>query len=596
MGELTFFLGLQVMQRDDGIFISQDKYMADILKKFDFSSVKTASTLIETNNALLKDEEAEDVNVNLYRSMIGSNIEIRHHFIKDSYEKRLIQVIKIHTDHNVADLLTKAFDVSSDVFGVKAGSCKVSAARQKLVLLSKINDVKQIHAIVDGKTVVISESSVRSDLHFNDGDGITCLSNDEIFIDLVEPFNDVYVTPAHTKNVFTNMKRQNKDFTGTVTLLFASMLVPQVVKGEGSGQPFEPQPPSSTTPPSHEDQVTTFASQPQKTHTPRRTKRGRDTKIPQSSGPPKKVCDETVYTGEDDRVVRAATTATSLEAEQESGNINKTRSTTTLNESSPQGTGSSSGPRCQDITLRDADPHTRFETASKQSRAPPLLEFNASGSGEDSLEHLDDLTNFAPPTLYDSPLPGVLALEQSKTAQDLVIKRLQKKVKRLKNKQRARTPGMNLFKIGDIDDNRDDIDDMVDEAMENIERDTVNVVGAVNTTTTGVSAASVSVTTTSVSISTVEPRTPPTAITTVFKDEDLTIAQTPVKMRSEKAKEKGVAFRDVKESARPIKILPTIDPKDKGKFIMQEPEKPPKNPRIAQIQLDEELAKRMHEE
>ncbi|GKG42554.1 putative ribonuclease H-like domain-containing protein, partial [Tanacetum coccineum] len=42
MGELTFFLGLQVMQRDNGIFISQDKYMADILKKFDFSSVKQA--------------------------------------------------------------------------------------------------------------------------------------------------------------------------------------------------------------------------------------------------------------------------------------------------------------------------------------------------------------------------------------------------------------------------------------------------------------------------------------------------------------------------------------------------------------------------
>ncbi|GJW84409.1 putative ribonuclease H-like domain-containing protein [Tanacetum coccineum] len=72
MGELTFFLGLQVMQRDDGIFISQDKYVADILKKFDISSVKTASTLIETNKALHKDEEAKDVDVHLYRSMIGS--------------------------------------------------------------------------------------------------------------------------------------------------------------------------------------------------------------------------------------------------------------------------------------------------------------------------------------------------------------------------------------------------------------------------------------------------------------------------------------------------------------------------------------------
>ncbi|GKC58014.1 retrovirus-related pol polyprotein from transposon TNT 1-94 [Tanacetum coccineum] len=62
----------EVMQRDDGIFISQDKYVADILKKFDFSLVKTASTPIETNKALLKDEEAEDVDVHLYRSMIRS--------------------------------------------------------------------------------------------------------------------------------------------------------------------------------------------------------------------------------------------------------------------------------------------------------------------------------------------------------------------------------------------------------------------------------------------------------------------------------------------------------------------------------------------
>nr|GEU40847.1 uncharacterized mitochondrial protein AtMg00810-like [Tanacetum cinerariifolium] len=61
-----------VMQRYNGIFISQDKYVADILKKFDFYSVKTISTLIETNKALLKDEEAKDVDVHLYRLMIGS--------------------------------------------------------------------------------------------------------------------------------------------------------------------------------------------------------------------------------------------------------------------------------------------------------------------------------------------------------------------------------------------------------------------------------------------------------------------------------------------------------------------------------------------
>ncbi|GJW56432.1 putative ribonuclease H-like domain-containing protein [Tanacetum coccineum] len=56
MGELSFFLGLQVKQKSDGIFISQDKYVAEILKKFDFASIKTASTPMETNKALVKDE------------------------------------------------------------------------------------------------------------------------------------------------------------------------------------------------------------------------------------------------------------------------------------------------------------------------------------------------------------------------------------------------------------------------------------------------------------------------------------------------------------------------------------------------------------
>nr|GEV99675.1 hypothetical protein [Tanacetum cinerariifolium] len=214
--ELTIFLGLQVKQKEDGIFISQDKYVAKILKKFDFMSVKTTSTLIETKKPLVKDAKVGEVDVHLYRSMIGSlmyltafkldimylkgqptlglwyprestfdleaysdsdyaganldmksttgeyvaaasccgqvlwiknqmldygfnfmntkiyidnesiicivknpvfhsktnHIEIRHHFIRYAYEKKLIQVLRIHTDDNVADILTKAFDVS----------------------------------------------------------------------------------------------------------------------------------------------------------------------------------------------------------------------------------------------------------------------------------------------------------------------------------------------------------------------------------------------------------------------------------------------------------------------------------------------------
>nr|GEX20376.1 hypothetical protein [Tanacetum cinerariifolium] len=64
--------GLQVKQKDDGIFISQDKYVAKTLRKFGFTDVKSASTPIETKKHLLKDHDGEDVDVHIYRSMIGS--------------------------------------------------------------------------------------------------------------------------------------------------------------------------------------------------------------------------------------------------------------------------------------------------------------------------------------------------------------------------------------------------------------------------------------------------------------------------------------------------------------------------------------------
>nr|GFA47832.1 hypothetical protein [Tanacetum cinerariifolium] len=72
MGELTLFLGLQVKQKKDGIFISQDKYVAEILKKFGLSEGKSASTPIDAEKPLLKDSDGKDVDVHTYRSMIGS--------------------------------------------------------------------------------------------------------------------------------------------------------------------------------------------------------------------------------------------------------------------------------------------------------------------------------------------------------------------------------------------------------------------------------------------------------------------------------------------------------------------------------------------
>ncbi|GKC49422.1 putative ribonuclease H-like domain-containing protein [Tanacetum coccineum] len=72
MRELTFFLGLQVTHNEDGIFISQDKYVAEILKKFNNTDVKSASTPVDLEKPLVKDGDVDDVDVYLYRSMIGS--------------------------------------------------------------------------------------------------------------------------------------------------------------------------------------------------------------------------------------------------------------------------------------------------------------------------------------------------------------------------------------------------------------------------------------------------------------------------------------------------------------------------------------------
>ncbi|GJR46676.1 hypothetical protein Tco_1314779 [Tanacetum coccineum] len=92
------------------------------------------------------------------------------------------------------------------------------------------------------------------------------------------------------------------------------------------------------------------------TQKPRKPRK--DTHVPQSSDPIENVADEAVHKELCDSLVRAATTASSLEAEQDSGNINKTQSKATPNESSSQGTNSSGGPRCQE-TMGDTIAQTR---------------------------------------------------------------------------------------------------------------------------------------------------------------------------------------------------------------------------------------------
>ncbi|GKE74674.1 hypothetical protein Tco_1536715, partial [Tanacetum coccineum] len=90
------------------------------------------------------------------------HIEIRHHFIRDAYEKKLIQVLKIHTDDNVADLLTKAFDVSRMVLLLGLGKMMLFGLA-KLVLPSKVGAAKHKSWYCQAKLVLPGIKVFRAD-------------------------------------------------------------------------------------------------------------------------------------------------------------------------------------------------------------------------------------------------------------------------------------------------------------------------------------------------------------------------------------------------------------------------------------------------
>ncbi|GKB02207.1 hypothetical protein Tco_0830296 [Tanacetum coccineum] len=155
----------------------------------------------------------------------------------------------------------------------------------------------------------------------------------QIFLDknkrFLKPHNRKYIAPTLTPKLFSNMKR---GFSGEHTPLFPSMLALQAEEGEGSGNPSEPQPPPSTAQHTHEEPIPNIKSSlPQKTQSPRQAL-NKDTELPQTSVPIPNVPYEAVHQDMGDSVERAATTATSLEAVQDSSNTAKTQSTETPTE------------------------------------------------------------------------------------------------------------------------------------------------------------------------------------------------------------------------------------------------------------------------
>nr|GEW24887.1 hypothetical protein [Tanacetum cinerariifolium] len=152
--------------------------------------------------------------------------------------------------------------------------------------------------------------------------------------------------------------------------------------------------------------------------------------------------DEAVYKKLDDRLVRAATTASSLEAEHDSGNIDKTQSKTTPNEASSLGTTSGGGPRCQ-YAMGDTIAQTRFENVFKHSNVSLLARGNTLQSDEDRMK-LNKLMK-----LCTNLKSRVLDLKKTKTTQALDITSLKRRVKKLEKKQSSRTHKLKrLYKVG----------------------------------------------------------------------------------------------------------------------------------------------------
>nr|GEU29695.1 hypothetical protein [Tanacetum cinerariifolium] len=209
------------------------------------------------------------------------------------------------------------------------------------------------------------------------------------------------------------------------------------------------------------------------------------------------------------------------------------------------------------------------------------------------MEHLDDLTDFVPPTPHNLPLSGghtprrrtnysrqsdyqikIESQEARKEKPGKAIKRrlFKGRVKTFTNK----SLGEDAPKQGRNDDKTEKLN-LTDGADTKviIEEKGSGEKGGSTADQVSIARPEVSVASVPVNVSAATPSTPSTT-TTIFGDGDLTIAQNLIKLRSEKAKVKGVAFRDVEEPPRltrsttTLQPLPTIDPKDKAQRIYEE--------------------------
>ncbi|GJX89662.1 putative ribonuclease H-like domain-containing protein [Tanacetum coccineum] len=270
MGELYFFLGLQFQQKSNGIFMSQDKYVAEILKKFDFATVKTASTLMDPNKALIKDEEAEDIDVHVYRSMIGS----------------LMYLTASRPDITFVVCACARFQVTQNT--------------------SHLHAVKRIFRYLKGQPRLgfwYPKDSPFDLKAFFDSDYVGA-SLDRKYTTGVVNFL-ARVLHSKTKHIETRHHFISDSYKKKLIQIDDSNGLYEIKVNAGSLR------------------VSVV---------------GRDTKVPQSSGPPTKVGDEAIHKEWGDRIERVAITASSLEAEQDNEAQTRSEKKSRKNEMKARGT------------------------------------------------------------------------------------------------------------------------------------------------------------------------------------------------------------------------------------------------------------------
>ncbi|GJU25074.1 retrovirus-related pol polyprotein from transposon TNT 1-94 [Tanacetum coccineum] len=507
MGELTFFLGLQVQQKRDGIFISQDKYVAKILKKFGFTEVKTPSTPMETQKPLLKDKNGEEVyqlnpNVShlyvvkrIFSDYAGASLDRKSTTGESDQFEQIVDVLNAHP-------IRYALTINPTIY--------ISCIEQfwSTVKAKTINREEQLHALVDGKKIIITESSIRRDLQLEDEEGIDCLPNSTIFEQLAL-MGCLSLKTTAWKEFSSTMASAIICLASNQKFNFSKLIFNSMIRNLDNAY----------------GKFLMYLRNPKR----------KDTQIPQSSDPSDNVADEVVHKELGDSLVRAATIASSLEAEQDSSNVDKTQSKATPNESSSLRTNSGGGPRCQE-TMGDTIAQTRFENVSKHSNDLLLVRGKILQSDEDRLK-LEELME-----LCTNLKNRVLNLEKTKTSQHNEITSLKNRVKKLEKKNRSRTHRLKrLYKVDEeitLVSVHDEIE--VDEEVVEVINTAKLIIDAAQVSVAGDKVSSASVATT-VSAATTTTAT----ITTV---DDIALAQALEEMKSTKPKQKGVVIQDLGES------------------------------------------------